>query len=213
MPNNHTLVFCNFVGGVGKSSLATSYAMERDLMIITNDSLEQYQNIDTVDVVALPHKKKRIDKALLHTDNIVYDYGSTQGSIDFKLIDAVKNSDGLVIPTLTTLASIRRTIAFIKAIKPYKDNIVVVINMVPGTKAKRKQFEKAKTLLSDIVLGSHILMMKQTTLYSRIEEDGSEWYKSIKNDKGEYQLNKAYNFQNELFHKIDELIIAGNRMY
>ena len=213
MPDNHTLVFANFKGGIGKTSLSTAYAMERNLTLYTNDLLEQFDRIDSINVIKLPTKKKRIDSSILHSSNIVYDFGSTHGSIDLKLADALKHCDGLVIPTLTDSYSLNSTLAFIKAVKPYITNIVVVINKVSLTKKKRKHYDEAVRVLSVAVPASHILPMKETTLYSRIAKDGSQWYMNIEHEMGAFQLQKARSFQNELFHKIDELVIAGNRMY
>ena len=38
---------------------------------------------------------------ILHSDNILYNLGAMNGQADHKILDAIKHSEALIVPTLT----------------------------------------------------------------------------------------------------------------
>jgi len=208
-----TITVANYKGGVGKSTIAMSYAVSRNLKLVTNDLSSQYDNVGITDYVKLPENKKRIPPELLHSDNTVYDLGAMNGKVDHKILDAIKHSEALIVPTLTDQRSLEATIQFINDAKQYVDTIIVVINRTSMAKKNLKDYEYAKALISTVIPPTHIKLLKESTLYSRIAKHGFSELTEVQNEHGVRALRKAVDYQYQLFNEIDELIIAGNRIY
>ena len=133
--------------------------------------------------------------------------------LDHKMLDAIKNSEALIVPTLTDQRSLDGTIEFIKDAKKFVDTIIVVINRTSTAKKNRKDYEYAKASISEVIPLTHIKLLKESTLYGRIAKDGFSWFTEVHNEDGFRALKKAVEYQFQLFNEIDELIIEGNRIY
>ncbi len=134
-----TITVANYKGGVGKTTISMSYAVSRNLMLVTNDLSSQYDDIGITNYRKLPENKKRIPTEILHSDNIVYDLGAMNGKADFKILDAIKHSEALIVPTLTDNRSLHTTKRFIEDAKKYIDTIIVVINRTSQAKKNRNR--------------------------------------------------------------------------
>ena len=202
--------FFSFKGGVGKTSLATAYTLTHDnKTFVTNDITQNLENMGFSSYVKLPENKKTIVPEILHSEN-VFDLGAMNGQIDPKVISPLKHSSAVVIPTLTDVNSINATIESIKEAKHYVDVIIVVINKV---RKKDRRYHRALDAIRQYLPTSHILMMKETTLYDRLALDGAELLNHVGHAKGVGQLSRTIEVQTALFNRIDTLIIEGTRIY
>ena len=203
------ITFFNFKGGVGKTSLAAAYALSRKSGFVTND-LSRLDHIGFEYFTQLDANRKRIPAELLHEENTVYDMGAMSGAIDPKVIDALKHSEVVVIPTLTDMNSIRATIESIQEAKQYVDVVIVVINRV---RKRDRKYDTAMEQLQAVLPASHILMMKETTLFYRLAADGATLFENVGHEKGLGQLIRTYREMMGLFDTVEALAIKGTRIY
>ena len=117
------IVFFNKKGGVGKTALAFSIAKDLDYYLLSND--------DSVIEDIYPDKAKILDKIEIVNDaNVIYDLG---GFIDRDIVELLKKSDLIVIPTTLDINSIKRTINTVVEINSYCADIIIVVNRVKKT--------------------------------------------------------------------------------
>ena len=84
-----TIAVATYKGGVGKTTVAMSYAVSQNLKLLTNDLSSQYDSVGIKDYVKLPENKKCIPPELLHSDNIVYDLDTMNGKGNHKMLDTL----------------------------------------------------------------------------------------------------------------------------
>jgi len=201
-----SILFFNYKGGVGKTSLATAYALTFNKPLITNDITSQPEKLGFKEYIKLDNSKKTIPTKLLQEIS-VYDMGAMSGSMDFKTLAAVKNCEAIVIPTLIDANSINLTIKTIQEVQEYinKKNIFVVFNRIVANRSKLA-YHKAYGVISEYVEESNIFKMKETTLYDRLANDGDSLLRCVFNDKGVSQLKNTIEYQKNLFDSINTLI-------
>lgn len=109
-------------GGCGKTNIAGELALRLEYPAITN---EQESMLSAI----LP--KNRL-KMLAPSENVpnldcgmIFDFG---GYIDGRIIEALRQSDFVLVPTLPEVSEIQSCISTIQAIKKYNKNIVVIAN-------------------------------------------------------------------------------------
>lgn len=204
-----SLAFFNFKGGTGKTGLASFNALSRRKNFVTND-MHNLDHVGFDSFTQLDDRRKRIPETIRHSSENVYDLGAMNGRIDFKVIDALKHSEAVVIPTLMDVNSIQATIESIREAREYVDVIIVVINRV---RQKNRRYRKAFEALSRHLPESHILTMKETTLFERLAEDGSCLLENVGHKMGVGRLNNTIVELLKLFDRIDELIVENTRIY
>lgn len=120
-------------------------------------------------------------------DDVVYDFGAMYSQLDSKIAHAAKTCDIYVIPTLTDIHSLNRTIKTFELLSTQGKPIVIIINNF----TKNKKFDNAQRLLKEKLGNVAIYAIRATTLFERIAQHGKKWLTNIHNDKGEWQLIKS----------------------
>lgn len=207
-----SITFLNFKGGVGKTSFATAYALTFNLPIVTNDTTFNPDDLGFKSYTKLDESKKTIDKKLLE-DTLVFDMGAMSGSIDFKILAAIKDSKAIVIPTLIDANSINLTIKTIQEVNQYidKKNIFVIFNRIVTNKSKIA-YNNAYGEIAEHLEESNIFEMKETTLYTRLANGGTDLLHYVFNDKGVSQLKRTIEYQKNLFDSINTIIKNNSKV-
>lgn len=168
----------NKKGGVGKTPFALSLAKDLKLFLQSNDNstIEQlYPNM------------AKISKEPQLLVNCVYDFG---GFVDKGMLNIIKNSNYIIIPTLPTYNSILRSIETISELEKFNKNILVLITGY-SEESKREELEKAFKNKFDflkyfyfrqskIVENSIVYGMSFTELYSQSGLSKSSYKKFFK---------------------------------
>ena len=183
----------NFKGGVGKTSISLNLALTCNFGIITNDVYSPLER-------ALPEKQFiKIEHGQPLPDipkgfNIIFDLG---GHIDKRAIEAIQQSDFVLVPVTNDYVNLQVTIDAIEEIKELNDNIVVIANRT--TKDAFEQIKQAIGQFYDYV----VIELKQSKVFSNIFEEK----KAIRDMVAEGGL-KAYNYRlvNEQFDELLKLL-------
>ena len=116
-----TLTVLNFKGGQGKTSIALSLAEHFQLGIIVN---EPYSSVGlALEQDSYFYAKNKLPNA----DNVVYDFG---GGVSAIMLEAIRQSDFVIIPTLPEAADLYVTEQCYRSVKEHVDleKIIVVAN-------------------------------------------------------------------------------------
>lgn len=129
-------------GGVGKTTLSVQISQMLNYTYVTNDSHSSAHNL-------MPEEKGFLVSIEEYDEipfdkNIVYDFG---GFKDNRINDIIKQSDKIVIPTLTSIVDVQATLATLKDVAEVNKNIIIVINKA---KNNNKAVELKEYLLEEI---------------------------------------------------------------
>ena len=128
-------------GGDGKTSIAAEIALRLGLPIITN---EPYTTRDIIFNDDLLLQLKRDEKVPNYDDcGMMFDFG---GYIDERVIDAIKQSDYVLVPTIPEVSDIQVLLNSIMEIKKYNNSIVVIVNKTESD----KDIETVRTAVKQI---------------------------------------------------------------
>lgn len=109
-------------GGCGKTNIACELAIRLEYPAITNEE-------ESMLSVLLPKERLKIlaqNEKVPNIDcGVIFDFG---GYIDSRIIDAIKQSHYVIVPTLPEISDIQSCISTIQAIKKYNQNIVIIAN-------------------------------------------------------------------------------------
>ena len=187
------LTVYNFKGGVGKTSIALNIALSLDMGIITNDVYSPIENI-------LPEKQFiKLEKDMSIPEipegmNIVFDLG---GYIDTRAIEALRQSDKVLIPVTNDFINLQVTINAIDEIWEFNENLIIIANRT------------VKDDFSDISQGIKqfydfpVLELKQSKVFSNLFQEK----KSIRDIVRQGGL-RAYSYRaiNEQFDQLLNVI-------
>ena len=180
----------NFKGGVGKTSIALNIVLSLDMGIITNDVYSPIENI-------LPEKQFiKLEKDMSIPEipegmNIVFDLG---GYIDTRAIEALRQSDKVLIPVTNDFINLQVTINAIDEIWEFNENLIIIANRT--VKDDFSDISQAIKQFYDFP----VLELKQSRVFSNLFQEK----KSIRDIVKQGGL-KAYSYRiiNEQF---DELL-------
>jgi len=128
-------------GGVGKSSIALNISLEHDFGVITNDYYTPLKGIISEENLKILSPKEKTPQVPNDVD-VIFDYG---GYVDSRAIDALKQSDFVLIPVVRSIPDIKVTIPSIQEIERYNKNIILIAN-----KSEPGDYKNLKELFSEI---------------------------------------------------------------
>lgn len=133
------LMIYNAKGGVGKTAIALILALERGYSIVTNDRLSILDEV-------LPEGSYIIlkeDEPLFKIEPaipVIYDFG---GFLDARAVEALKESQALIVPMSPHEENIQKTLDFIAEMATFQDDIIVIVN-----KSTDAQFQEIKAIFN-----------------------------------------------------------------
>jgi MinD-like ATPase involved in chromosome partitioning or flagellar assembly len=193
------LVVLQIKGGVGKTSIAVSFALSKHFALVTNDVVTDLTKLTTLQTYLIDTNLKRIPAKFMKKDlDIIFDMGAMSGLVDAKTAHAVKMADGVLIPTMSDARSIRGAIETIKFVQTEMTNIFIIVNKVTND----KEFEKIVEQFKPYLATNNIFFMRDTTLFKRIADDGDDWYLNMHNKRGNHMLKKTMQKHNEIYEEI-----------
>ena len=163
----------NKKGGVGKTSLSLSLAIDLESYLLSND--------DSVIEKAYPSKAKVMNKVKL-IDNVVYDFG---GFVDVGVLDILNASDYVVIPLTSDLNSFKKTVSLLDEIS--NKNIILIAN-----KSEKEDFEDIKKYFNS-KYNYPIFEIKNSRIWKKTFEEK----KSVTQIKNKSKMNK-YVYRNSI---------------
>lgn len=116
----------NFKGGTGKTSISCNLAMQLGWGVVTNDIYSPLERVlekknllklDSIDDV--PEFPKEY--------NIIFDWG---GHVDQRAVEALEQSDKVLIPVINDFLNLQVSIDAINEIKEHNNNIAIIANQV-----------------------------------------------------------------------------------
>jgi len=180
----------NFKGGVGKTSISLNIALTCDFGIITNDVYSPLERVLADEqFIKIEHEQSLPE--IPDEYNIIFDLG---GHIDKRAIEAIKQSDFVLVPVTNDFVNLQVTINAIGEIEKFNKNIVVIANRT--VKNDFPEISQAVRKFYDYP----VVELKLSKAFSNIFQEK----KSIKDMVAEGGLKAySYRFVNEQF---DELL-------
>ncbi len=128
----------NFKGGQGKTSIALTVAERYQLGMIVNEAYSSVQLVLEPDSYFVATKK------LPDNDDLIFDFG---GGVTPLMVEAVKTSDWVIIPTQANAADIFVAQQCYESVSNYSKNVIVVFNKIvvgDNTKELEAKFPNCK---------------------------------------------------------------------
>ncbi len=143
----------SYKGGVGKTSIAYSLAVDLSYNLVTNDFSNILQNYSKASL--------KVGSTAVYEDT-VYDFG---GFRDRNASEIIKQCDIILIPTIPDANSIFKTM---QVIQEFKDkNILIVANMIESEKDK----EDITKILTHHFPNIEIQFIKRGKLFKNASEE------------------------------------------
>ena len=119
-------------GGVGKTSLSVAMSMElerhnQEVPIISNDPVSIIETVMGSDRGWILPQGQEFPAELKRDSDFILDLG---GYLEKRIIDVIKKSKTVIIPTPSDYASIQATILTVNDVKKLNKNLVLVVNRI-----------------------------------------------------------------------------------
>lgn len=154
MKVKNNIVLYNTKGGVGKTTLSYNIAKDLKLNYITNDM--------SVSIMKMP-KAKLVKKNIPIQNNTIYDFG---GFEDEEALKIANQASLLIIPTISDMNAMARTISLIKKIK--HSRILVVSTMIEN----EKDYEDIKMVINHHFKNIKVFKLRRTKLFKNAMNSG-----------------------------------------
>jgi len=151
----------NKKGGVGKTPLSVSLAIDLDYYLITNDDSVVEDIMPNPDMVMIQREPVLVD-------DTVYDFG---GFVSDSMLHIIEKSDIILVPCDNKIDSKKRTVKTIFEIQKYNSNI----HIVATDYKKDKELIEIKADLRDVLPNIPVLELKHTGLYDKVVEYGKSF--------------------------------------
>ncbi|MFZ2634197.1 MAG: hypothetical protein WA081_17425 [Desulfosalsimonadaceae bacterium] len=174
----------NVKGGVGKTDISLNMALTLDYGIITNEPFSPLESVMGSENFLKLNPGDKLPKLPKDAD-IVFDFG---GYLDNRVIEALKQSDVVLVPVINEFKDLHTTINFIQEIEDYNNKIIIVVN-----RAQKGDFESVCEAMQsfysypvfEIKLTRALpnIMKEKKSVKAMVEEGGLKaWnYKSVAN--------------------------------
>lgn len=139
-----TLSVYNIKGGTGKTSISIQLAKILNLTYVSNDEEGGAYDVFEEDRAFLV--KENEYKTIPFAENTLYDFGGFRTTQNIGEI--LKQSDVIVIPTLTSKGDIKGTLKMLKEVHSINQNVLVIINRVKANYSSTNKFEKPDILIN-----------------------------------------------------------------
>ena len=192
----------NFKGGVGKTSISTSLALDLNLLYSTNDKINSNLSIEI-----FKSKNKFIEmNDVINKENskIIFDGG---GFIDQQIKEILKSSNLIIIPidfSSNGINTLFNSYNNIKSISNKDATIIVIINKY---KKNNPLNELKKALFKLNIKEEEIFLLNETSLFEKIIDDEKGILEIINsNNFNKYIYSNFNNNYVKLLNKIKEYI-------
>jgi len=165
-------------GGVGKTSICAELHFRLGWPVVTNEEDSMLSTIINSDKLKILKPKEKIQS---YNNNILFDFG---GYIDHRIVDALEQSDCVIVPTLPEIPDIQGCLNSIKSIMEYNKNIVVIVNKTED----KNDFLNVKNIILD-VFNVHLFEIKKTRAIPNIYINKKSILQIMENNK---LLNYVY---------------------
>jgi len=147
-------------GGVGKTTLSVQASQMLNYTYVTNDAHASVHDL-------MDEEKSFLVSAtefdeIPFDESIIYDFG---GFKDNRIKSILEKVDKVVIPTLTSMADIKGTLATLKEVVEFNKNIILVINRSKSdNKAKElKEYLEEEVNKIDNSLNINYLLVRESS--------------------------------------------------
>lgn len=155
-------------GGVGKTTLSALISLAHKFQLVTNDRHTPFDAFPQGRVIQLGSYEDLPESEKLAED-VVFDFG---GFADPRLIDALKISDALIIPTLTSFQDLRLALATEKELHSMvspKTKKLIVVNRVRSD----EEGDEAQLFLEEHTLTPSAIL-RQSKIAERVLRDAPD---------------------------------------
>ena len=153
-PKDKIFALASRKGGVGKTPIALSLAIDLEYFFLTNDrgiATEVYSN------------SRYIDKPI-PVQNSIYDFG---GYASAGVIEVVKQSDLLIIPVINESDAFVKTILTAHELKPYAKETILI-----ATRTEKNDMDEITKEMRERLPNIKIFELSKSKIFKRVTKDG-----------------------------------------